>query len=580
MIRIDNINLPPDYTTEDIKKHIDKLLKHNEYTDLKIVRRSVDARKKDNVHYNVSAEVKLKGNEEKLVRFVNNKNVTLTKPKKYIFPYQFSEQYSKQFSEQLFDDSTEQEIEKKSETTLSESKIYRPVIIGAGPAGYFAATVLAENGFRPVLFERGRAVEERKKDVETFWETGKLSPESNVSFGEGGAGTFSDGKLNTGNKDKDGIFKYINETFYRFGADESVTYDSKPHIGTDRLTTIMKNMRENIIKNGGEIHFESCLKDIEKCDDYYVLKLDVLKDPEDLELDAVKADIKHREIIKIKAREVILSIGHSARDTFKMLYEKGFLMEQKPFAIGLRIEHPRDMINAAQYGPKYKDLFPTADYKLTYHASNERAVFSFCMCPGGYVVNASSEEGCMTVNGMSESKRDAANSNSALVVNILPEDIPGDDPLDAVEFQRSLEKRFYEAGKGCIPLQRFEDFEKGVKTVQIGAFSPCIKGKFVLSELKSCLPEYAADAIIEGIRYFSSKIEDFDNGDALLSGIESRTSSPVRIIRDEKLEAPEHPGIYPCGEGAGYAGGITSAAADGIRCAEKLAEKILERCRS
>ncbi|SEF42835.1 hypothetical protein SAMN04487934_101133 [Eubacterium ruminantium] len=530
MIRIDNMFFSPDYKESDIRKMITKLLRNNEFTDYKIVRRSLDARKKDDIRYNISVNVQLKGNEEKILRVLNNKNITLTNERKYQFPYK-----------------------------IETEDFLRPVIIGTGPAGYFAANILAENGFRPIVFERGKCVEERSLDIENFWAGGQLNVNSNVSFGEGGAGTFSDGKLNTGNKDKQGIFKYINEIFYSFGASEEILYDTKPHIGTDKLVVIMKNMRENILRCGGAIHFSECLTDIKKEGNYYLLSFD-----------------SNGTERNIKADNIILAIGHSARDTFKMLYDRGFKMEQKPFAVGLRIEHKSDTINESQYGIKYKDILPAADYKLTYHADNGRAVFSFCMCPGGYVVNASSEEGCMVVNGMSYSGRDSENSNSALVVNILPEDIEGDLPLDAVEFQRLLEESFYKAGEGSVPVQKLCDFEKGQRTSEFGSIKPLIKGKFLFSELKSCLPEYVSNAIIDGIRYFGTKIKNFDDPDAVLSGIESRTSSPVRIIRNDNLEAVGFDGIFPSGEGAGYAGGITSAAADGIKCAEKLAERIMK----
>ncbi len=422
MLRIDNIKLKPGYSKKDLEDSIKKVLKKVEYKDYKILRRSLDARKKDDIIYLLSIGVNIKGNEEKCIKMINNKNVMLIKEKKYRFPYSMN-----QFS--LRD-------------KLSED--LRPVIIGAGPAGYFAAQILAENGFRPIVIERGKNVTDRKKDVEAFWAGEKLNNDSNVSFGEGGAGTFSDGKLNTGNKDKFGIFAHIMNVFHRFGADEAVTYDAKPHIGTDRLILIMENMREDILKNGGDIRFGHKLINIEEADDQ--------KDSNkiyDLEISDGK------DIYKLRTRNVILSIGHSARDTFEMLYNKGFSMEQKPFAVGLRIEHPRKNIDRAQYGDKYMDKLPAADYKMTYHATNGRSVFSFCMCPGGYVVNASTEDKRTVVNGMSYSGRDGDNSNAAIVVNILPEDIAGNDPLDAVEFQRRLEEKFYEAGNGNIPVQRF-----------------------------------------------------------------------------------------------------------------------------
>ena len=558
MIKIDNIKLPVDAGKDELNKKIKKLLRNKDYRLVRILRRSLDARKKNDIHYNYSVMVEVSDNEEKTVRILNNKNITLTKCTDYHFSYSF-------------------EREK-----YSESNIYRPVIIGTGPAGYFAATVLADNGFCPIVIERGKPVDERKADVECFWETGILSEESNVSFGEGGAGTFSDGKLNTGNKDRDGIYSFVFETFHRFGADESVCYDAKPHIGTDVLMKIMRNMRRNILDKGGNIFFSTKLTDLQASNGTYKLTLEQSREenPDDISsvcsnyrrLDTDDEKINRYEIF---TDNVILATGHSSRDTMKMLYEQGYSMEQKPFAIGLRIEHPRRMIDIDRYGDDFADKLPAADYKLTYHAANGRAVFSFCMCPGGYVINASSQKGCMTVNGMSYSGRDSDNSNSAIVVNIVPEDISGDNPLDAALFQVELEKAFFNAGEGNVPVQLFGDFIQGEKSLKLGSIKPQIKGKITLSELKSCLPEYVSDAIIDGIRYFGTRIKGFDSEDAVLSGIESRTSSPVRIIRDDDLQAVGFPGVFPCGEGAGYAGGITSAAADGVRCAEKLAARML-----
>ena len=553
MIKIDSIILPVDAGREKLNNKISKMLKGKDYEFVRILRRSLDARKKNDIHYNYSVLVKLAGDESKTVKAINNKNITLTNPAKYQFPFSLEAD--------------------KSEQVLNT----RPVIIGSGPAGYFAATVLADNGFCPIVIERGCPVEERKADVESFWETGRLNKESNVSFGEGGAGTFSDGKLNTGNKDRDGIYSFVFETFRRFGAHESVCYDAKPHIGTDVLMDVMKNMRQNILSKGGNILFNTKLIDIiAEENDVYKLKLESKMTYDQLQ-SSIENLSRQDNYVEIVTDNIILATGHSSRDTMKMLYDRGFLMEQKPFAVGLRIEHPRKMIDDDRYGEAFSGKLPAADYKLTYHAGNGRAVFSFCMCPGGYVINASSEEGCMTVNGMSYSGRDSDNSNSAIVVNINPDDIKGDAPLDAVKFQVELEKAFYNAGQGNVPVQLFGDFVKGEKSEKLGSIKQMIKGKISLAELKSCLPEYLSDAIIEGIRFFGTRIKGFDSEDAILSGIESRTSSPVRIVRNDDLQAEGFPGVFPCGEGAGYAGGITSAAADGIRCAAKLAERIINR---
>lgn len=534
MITIRDCRFNIDYTKQDIEKTISKRLRNATWNSYKIYKRSLDSRKKEDIHYVITLQVELKdkNTESSLVRKINDKKVMLTEQDSYSFPYVF-----------------EGEIEESD----------RPVIAGAGPAGYFAAIYLSEAGFRPIVLERGFEVEKRTKDVDEFWNGGKLNPESNVSFGEGGAGTFSDGKLYTGNKNKGGYFTEVLHTFHRFGAPEAITYDAKPHIGTDVLKTIMKNMREFILSHGGDILFGHRLDDIEITDNSYKLKVHSYVEDIDKE---------------ITTKNLILALGHSSRDTMKMLYHKGLKMEQKPYAIGLRIEHKREMIDRAMYGNEFADRLPAADYKLTYHASNGRPVFSFCMCPGGYVVNASSEEGALVVNGMSYSGRNSDNSNTALVTGITPDDFPGDTPIDAIEFQLSLEKAFYNACNGKIPVQRLEDFMNKTESTELGHITPCMKGQYQLSELTHLLPEYVVDALTESFESFARTIKGYDDGDAVLSGIESRTSSPVRIVRDNDYMADGYPGIFPAGEGAGYAGGITSAAADGIKVAEAVARKI------
>jgi Uncharacterized FAD-dependent dehydrogenases len=542
MITIRDCRFSIDYKNQDIENVINKKLRNASWKSYKIYKRSLDSRNKNDIHYVITLLVELsdKGKEAQIVKKVNNKNIMLTKTDKYHFPYQF-----------------EGEIEESD----------RPVIAGAGPAGYFAAIYLAEAGFRPIVLERGYDVDRRTKDVDDFWNGGKLDTESNVSFGEGGAGTFSDGKLYTGNKNKGGYFTEVLGTFHRFGASEEITYDAKPHIGTDALKNVMKNMREFIISHGGEILFGHRLDDIEFKDDLYELQIHVN------DKSTVNNDDGHCEK-KIITKNLILALGHSARDTMKMLYYKGLQMEQKPYAIGLRIEHRRDAIDKAMYGETYAGKLPAADYKLTYHATNGRPVFSFCMCPGGYVVNASSEEGCLVVNGMSYSGRNGDNSNTALVTGITPDDFEGDSPLDAIKFQKSLEQAFYKECNGRIPVQRLEDFKNKTSSKELGEVIPQIKGAYELSELTHLLPDYVVDAITESFDSFGRTIAGYDNGDAVLSGIESRTSSPIRIVRDEKLMAVGHPGLFPAGEGAGYAGGITSAAADGIKVAEAVAARI------
>ena len=338
---------------------------------------------------------------------------------------------------------------------------------------------------------------------------------------------------------------------------------NKPHIGTDVLLTVVKNIRNEIIRLGGEVRFEQLVTDIE------------VINPETTLLH-IKKLLKPEETYELKSNAVILAIGHSARDTFEMLYKRGIPMEQKPFAMGLRIEHPRTFINEAQYGyhPEYEDLLPTADYKLVHQAANGRAVYSFCMCPGGYVVNASSESGRICVNGMSYSDRKADNSNSAIVVNVTPEDYPGDHPLAGMYFQRELEEKAYQVGKGAVPVQRFGDFRMNRMSEIAGKIKPCIKGAYTFSNLNCCLPEYIRDAIIDGVLSFDRVISGFADDDAILSGVEARTSSPIKILRDADLTSA-HTCIYPCGEGAGYAGGITSAAVDGIKVFEAVMSKFM-----
>lgn len=530
MLRIQNIKLPLNYKEKDLRKTCEDLLRRKDLPQVVILKRSLDARRKEQIHYHITAGVTglSRREEEQIVRRVHNKNIMLTERREYHFPYKGRE------------------------------GIPSPVIIGTGPAGYFAGLVLSEAGFHPILLERGKPVEERKQDVDRLWEEGQLNTESNVSFGEGGAGTFSDGKLYTGNADKDGTQSFVLETFYRFGADQRIIYDAKPHIGTDVLYTIMQNLRKTIREEGGEIRFQHRVKDLQQLEDgSWRISVDSPEGEYALDTGAV-----------------ILAIGHSARDTFGMLNAKGFSMEKKPFAIGLRMEHPRCLIDHARYGDAM-DCLPAADYKVTYHTADGRSVFSFCMCPGGYVVNASTEEGGIVVNGMSYSGRNGENSNSAIVVNILPEDIPGGSPMDGIAFQRKLEQAFYNEGKGAIPAQRYGDFCQNVPTASFTGVEPRIKGRYTTANLRNCLPEEVSRAIMEAVRDFEREIPGFALPDAVLSGIESRTSSPVRILRGKDLMAQGRPGVFPCGEGAGYAGGITSAAVDGLHVAEAAAGYLL-----
>ena len=490
--------------------------------ELVIRKKSIDARKSAEIKYIYTIDVSV-SKEEQLLKRNHNQNITIAKDTKYSFA-----------------------------PTGHQKPKHRPVVVGTGPAGLFCAYMLAKAGYKPIVLERGADVDTRVADVNDFWKTRKLKPESNVQFGEGGAGTFSDGKLNTVVKDPSGRNRLVYEIFVEHGAPEEILYQNKPHIGTDRLRDVVRSMRQQIIAWGGEVRFYSKMTDL-------------------LIEEGKLIGVLVNDSIKLDCNLCVLALGHSARDSFEMMYQRKLPMEQKNFAIGLRIEHPQEIISKSQYKEAYHKL-PPADYKLTYHASNGRSIYSFCMCPGGYVVNASSEEGHMVVNGMSNYKRDAINANSAMVVNVTTEDFEGDSPLAGMYFQRKYEKAAYELGNGRVPIQRFGDFKANEASTSLGEMTPNIKGEYSFANLRKCVPNYVADAIIEGVQYFDSKITGFGNEDALLSGVETRTSSPVRILRNDDLESTVA-GIYPCGEGAGYAGGITSAAMDGIKVYEAIANK-------
>lgn len=522
MIRINQIKLPVDHNREQLEKKIKYMLHKMPIKKWSIQKRSIDARKKDAISYVYAVDVELLPEQEKIFLKRNrNKNIQRVQPKKYYFP-----KVIRQWN-------------------------HPPVVVGMGPAGLFAALMLARSGQNPIVLERGQDVGQRTKDVEYFWKTGKLNTESNVQFGEGGAGTFSDGKLNTLVKDKFGRNRFVLETFVEFGAPNEILYESKPHIGTDLLCQVVANMRKEIIKLGGDVRFGAKVTDI--LVENNSLKGLIINGKEKIDCDAV-----------------ILAPGHSARDTFAMLYEKHLSMSAKAFAMGVRVEHPREMINDSQYGEGCKKYdLPTASYKLTYHAQNGRSVYSFCMCPGGFVVNASSEEGKLTVNGMSNHDRMGKNSNSAIIVSVTPEDFEGEGPLAGVEFQRKWEEKAFNAGNGKIPVQLLKDFRKDRISKQYGEITPNTKGETAFANLRECLPKEVSESICEGMEYFESKIHGFYRDDTILCGIEARTSSPVRLNRDENFESSIK-GLYPCGEGAGYAGGITSAAMDGIKVAEAL----------
>ena len=586
MIQVNQVKIRTGHSRAQLLKKAAETLSipPDDILNMKILRQSVDARKKPQLFYSYSLELTVRREEKVLQRFRGKENqVCRASSVQYAFP---------------------------GPGTVRQK--HPAVIVGMGPAGLFCGYFLALYGYRPVLLERGKCVEERQKDVERFWETGKLNPSSNVQFGEGGAGTFSDGKLNTLVKDRDGRNRAVLETFVCFGAKESICYEAKPHIGTDVLKNVVRNMRNEIVRLGGEVRFQSQVTDVEIRDG---------------KIAGVQINGKER----LPCEQLVLAVGHSARDTFAMLYEKEIPMEAKAFAVGLRVEHPQRMINVSQYGREEPGEPGAAAYKVTARAGNGRSVYSFCMCPGGYVVNASSEEGGTVVNGMSYSGRSGPNANSAVIVSVTPEDFGSSHPLAGVEFQRRLEKKAYELGGGKIPAQRYGDFrecvslertisreaqpaaerpadraeeapqENGLDETRAGteirvlnatqengseealnrteiraedagenSFLPRCKGEYVWADVSSILPPECREAFADGMEAFGKQIRGFDRPDAILLGVESRTSSPVRIGRDDGLQS-KIKGLYPCGEGAGYAGGITSAAMDGIRAAEAIA---------
>lgn len=547
MIRLSGLKLSLKKAEEE-KKALSELLCQTCKLDLtqiehiKIIKKSLDARKKSEIHYAYTIDIVLTGKQaEKRL---------LERGKKY-------------------SPSLVREFHYEIKPTGTIPLHHRPVVVGSGPAGLFCALMLAQNGWQPLVLERGGKIEERKEIVEQFWKTNQLDSNTNVQFGEGGAGTFSDGKLNTMVKDPIGRNKKVLEMFAEFGAPAEILYSNKPHIGTDYLQHVVKAMRERIIELGGEVWFHSALTNIE-------WNTQVVQG-EKIEC-VSQIVVNHTKVIPCEV--VVLAIGHSARDTFQILHTKGLTMQAKPFAVGVRVEHSQEWLNRSQYGndtyKTYANYLPSADYKLTYQASNQRSIYSFCMCPGGFVVNASSEQGKLVVNGMSNYKRDERNANSALIVNVTPDDFEGTSPLRGMYFQQYWEAKAYEMGHGNIPIQLYGDFKRNQISSQLGTILPNTKGKYQMTNVRECIPNFVTEALLEGMEAFNQKIPGYATEDAILLGVETRTSSPIKILRDEWLQSNKR-GIYPCGEGAGYAGGITSAAIDGLKVSEAIMKQYYKK---
>ena len=560
-VRLENIKIRQDLSNDEVMKiaYTKFNIPQESVTDYKIVKKSIDARDKNDIFYNYSIVVFLK-EDFKVSKLLKNKNASLI----------------------------EQEQKQKTAmpNNLKENN-KRTVIIGAGPAGLFCALTLIENGVKPIIVEQGKTVEERQKDVELFLKERMLNTCSNVQFGEGGAGTFSDGKLTTNLHSP--LCRDVIDTFVKFGAPEEISYINKPHIGTDNLVKIVANIRKYIENNGGKFMFGTKAVDLEiennQVKSVIVTKMQeqknkysnshndeicniVTEQPQEHIIHSSRNNTKDR--IKIETDAVVLAIGHSSRDMFKKLYEKHVEMEKKNFSVGVRIEHKQQMINESQYGKNPKLKLPPAEYKLAYHGE-DRSCYTFCMCPGGTVMASSSEEGTIVTNGMSTFARDGENANSAVLVNITPEDFKGDSPLEGMYFQQELEEKAFKLGGSNYnaPIQRVADFLNDKKSTFIGEVKPTYKPGVTLANLQEILPDFVTKTLKEGLIYFDKKIAGFASADAILTGVETRSSSPVTIKRNEQKMASVQ-GIYPCGEGSGYAGGIMSAAVDGIKVANAI----------
>ncbi|MBR2861597.1 MAG: hypothetical protein IKB86_07145 [Clostridia bacterium] len=529
MIELTNVRIELEYSQQQITSLVAKKLRleKDKIKDVKFLKKSVDARHKNDVFFACTLGVTVLGDENKVLQNAKNKNARI-----FVAP---------------------EPIQIKTPKTPK----HRPIVCGAGPAGLFAGYILSLANLKPIIIERGATAKERKQEIEKFFSCGVLNEKTNVQFGEGGAGTFSDGKLTTNIKDE--RCRTVLETFVACGAPEEILYLSKPHLGTDNLCNIVENLREKIISLGGEFRFLTRLTDIKAKDNT-------------LSAVVVENENGQEEILTDK---LIIAAGHSATDVFLMLKNHGIKMEQKPFSVGVRIEHKQEMINESQFGT-FAHLLPPADYKLSCHLPPGRSVYTFCMCPGGQVVAAASENGCLVVNGMSNFARNGENANSAVLCNVEPSDFGSDDILAGIEFQQKYERAAFLLGGGSFraPAQLVGDFMKNQPSTKGGAVTPSYPLGVAWSDISGCLPAFAVDSIRQALPEFDKKIKGFAAPDAVLTGVETRSSSPIRVLRDEFSEASIK-GIYPCGEGAGYAGGIMSAAVDGIRVAQAVIDSLM-----